>query len=89
MIQDASTLETLPVHRVVPENHDELCDLVCVDPCGVDSASPVLLHPDFCGDDGPVALTVRLQGFVEQPSLGMLGNWNGQVVSLNVGSTRN
>ncbi|KAI0675198.1 hypothetical protein C8Q78DRAFT_965284, partial [Trametes maxima] len=74
MIQDNSTLATLPKHRVVPATYDDLCRWICVDPCAMDSATAVWLHPDVVGDDMRVELTVRLQGFIDEISLGMLGS---------------
>lgn len=77
LIQDTSTLASLPPHRVVPDTHDELVDWICVDPCGMDAASTVLLHPDCSPVTDPVELTLRLTGFVAELSIGMLGTWNG------------
>lgn len=75
--KDASTLATLPRHRIVPDSHDELCEWLCVDPCGVEHASTVLLHPDCSDLEGPVELMLRLVGFVQDISVGMVGTWNG------------
>ncbi len=77
MCSDTSDRHSLPAHRVVPDTYEDLCDWLCVDPCGIDSAAFVWLHPDLVGEDVRVEMTMRLQGFVESVSLGMLGNWNG------------
>lgn len=77
LMKDTSTLETLPRYRVVPDSHDELSDWLCVDPCGGDSGSTVFIHPDCAEVDGVQELTLRLEGFVEDISVGMMGTWNG------------
>ncbi|KAI0640759.1 hypothetical protein C8Q79DRAFT_921204, partial [Trametes meyenii] len=79
MIQDKTEMASLPKHRIVPLSYEELCRWICVDPCGMDSATAVWLHPDVVGEEMRVELTIRLQGFVEEVSLGMLGSWNGTV----------
>lgn len=77
MIQDQTTLASLPPHRRVPATYEDMCGWLCVDPCGADSSSSVWIHPDVVGDEVRVELSVRLQGFVEEVSIGMLGNWSG------------
>lgn len=77
MIQDHTTVASLPVHRRVPQTYEDMSGWLCVDPCGIDSSSAVWIHPDVVEEDVRVELSIRLQGFVEAVSIGMLGDWNG------------
>lgn len=77
MLQDTTTAQTLPAHRRVPQSYEDMCAWLCVDPCGVESASTVWMHPEVVGEEERVELTMRLQGFVESISIGMLGTWDG------------
>lgn len=82
LLRDVSTLSTLPRSKVVPLVYEDLEQWLCVDPCGTDTGCAAWIHPDAADSESRLEVTVRLQGFVELPSLGMLGNWDGYVHGL-------
>lgn len=81
MIRDTATYATLPASKLVPFEYDDLGQWLCVDPCGVDSGCAAWAHPDVAGEEERLEVTIRLNGFVEAATLGMLGNWDGCVAT--------
>lgn len=74
---DNEDITQLPRSRRLPNEHEELCRWMCVDPCGVDKSTVAWIQPEGDDDEERTEVTIRVQGFVEQISVGMLGSWNG------------
>ncbi|KAI0643087.1 hypothetical protein C8Q79DRAFT_1002822 [Trametes meyenii] len=77
---DNATAQNLPARRILPRDFDTLRAWLCVDPCASERGGPIWFHPDVVGEEERVEIAIRLQGFVDEVSLGMLGNWNGSAI---------
>ncbi|OJT12393.1 hypothetical protein TRAPUB_11062 [Trametes pubescens] len=77
LLSDNGDALNLPKSRRLPREYDALCAWMCVDPCGVDTPATAWVQPEPGQEDERTEVTIRLQGFVENISFGMLGTWNG------------